>query len=173
MSCFCHFLNNLIAHCFMDKNKSMAMSSFFKKLCMQTLIFILSNLINVKTVWERGKMQLSLAFLTLSPQYPFTCLHISHLLFPYQSPIYQTGRGAAASMEEWVMGLSFHATSKADIHISRWHLHTEPLWVNPVHVHTTLPTSRLLWVPWCFLCERQATKKWRSSTLSKQHCLQV
>lgn len=50
MSCFCHFLNNLIAHCFMDKKQVCGNVFFFRKLCMQTLIFISSNLISVKTV---------------------------------------------------------------------------------------------------------------------------
>lgn len=99
LSCFCHFLNNLIAHCFMEKRKTQPWQCHFLwKLCVRTVSFLFKVIQSMLRQSERlvrcNPLWLSP---TLSPRIPFTCLHTSHLLFPYQSPIYQTGRGAGAS----------------------------------------------------------------------------
>ena len=129
---FCHFPNNLIAHCFICKHHNVVLWM----LLAPNLSFLF-----VKTAWLVRCNSL-LLLTALSPPTTFTCLHTPHLLIPYQSPIHQTKRGAGASMGG-VMGLSFHATSNADIHIS----HLAPTLRTTLResVLHMLPTSTLVW----------------------------
>lgn len=99
MSCFCHFLNNLIAHCFMVEKQVYGYVIFFWRPFMQTLSFLFKVIQSVLRQLEILVRYNSLSLSPrLSPPVSPTCLHTSHLLFPpYQSPIHQTWRGASAS----------------------------------------------------------------------------
>lgn len=121
MSCFCHFLNNLIAHCFME-NTAMAMS--FLAYRTSFLFRVIQSMLRQSESLVRCN---SLAFpYTFSSNPLYLSAHFTTPL-PLSKPHLSQRERCWCQQPEWVMGLSFHATSKADMHISHWHLHKEPL----------------------------------------------
>lgn len=92
---------------------------------------------NVKIAGEIGKVQLSLAFPdTFSLNLPRLPPQLTPSVFLIKVPSVKQGE-VRLMQGEWVMGLSFSATSNADVHISHWHRHTLR---EPLHTHT-IPTD--------------------------------
>lgn len=81
-----------------------------------------------KIVGEIGEMQLSLAFpytFSLKSPLPASTAHTSSLLI--KAPSIKQGEVLLLAGGMGNGTFFFCATSKADMHISRWHLHTEPV----------------------------------------------
>lgn len=105
MSCFCHFLNNPIAHCSMVE-KQVYGNVIFWRAFMQTLSFLFkviqSALRQLEILVRQNSLSLSPR---LSPPVSPTCLHTSHLLFPLSKPHPSNMERCFCQQGELVMGL--------------------------------------------------------------------
>lgn len=121
MSCFCHFVNNLISHCFMDRKKQVCL----RAVSAHHLIFVSGNSINVRTVGDIEETEFSLS---LYSSLFYLSLHVMPPLRLIKAPSIKQGEvPPQAGRVEWLMGLSLIQPQSKPKHIP-------------------LSTSGLLWV---------------------------